>query len=276
MHDFCIYSVPQGGNMRKILIALLALVLSLSACSPAEDTTKKTDEKVEEKAEPKEEEKTEPKEEEKEEPKEESVDSDKALEEFINKPLAKAEANLEVKDFPLAAIDVTSDTDQTLVLKNKDAKTEDLVIKLPAGVKTPVYFTENVASATLVTPEGADDKANVTFAKHEKVRQTEPTNGLWLVGFSDDITPGSFVFEKANKDIKVIKLSKYGSVKEIEFKEDKDGKFLSEEITLLAGDKILVDGEKVSIIDITQQRIDELNKKAEEEAKKAEEKEKKK
>lgn len=225
--------------MKKILILTLLLVLSLTACSQEDNTKDKDNTKTTQDA----------------EKSSDSSENEKMVEEFTKKELVKKEEDLELKDLPVATFDLTSDSNQKLILKNEDSKKEDIEVFLEKDKKTPVYFDENLSSIIIT----GDSSATIKAEKHTKTEADTLSTGLYKVTFTDDIKPGNLVFKTKDKDASVTFFSKYGNVDTLELKKE-GSTFATEEITLMAGDTILLNGKDFSIIDTVQEKIDEKEK----------------
>lgn len=247
--------------MKKYIVVLLVLILSLSACQQAEkkveDATKKVEEKASE-AKDKLAEKT--------EDAKEKVDQakdavDEVMAKFTKDEIAKSEKTHELKDFPFASVAFTSDKDQILVLSDKDTKKEAIKVKLVAGEKTPVFIDENTAKLELQTPDGGEDKATIKVEKYESTKDNTLYTGLLRVGFSNDIKPGTYAFQAKDKDAKITVYSKYGNVIPQEFKEGEKG-IRSEQMMLNAGDRVLVESKDATLVDTVQEGIEKLEKDA--------------
>lgn len=235
--------------MKKIMLVSLLLIFSLVACSKVnnnESKDKKESSKVEEKKEMTQKD-------------ENTSDDSKKVDEFVKKGIEKKEAELELKDYPLGFFDFTSDKNQEIKLTYKESK-EALSIKLIAGQKTPIYLDEKLQSIKIVSSDEASKDATIKVENHKKSDSNEIKNGLYKVSFTDEVKPGKVAFQSTKKDAIIVKLSKYDNIEPLALKEHDKKSFRTEDVTLMAGDKVIVNGSPIKIIDTVQENIDSLDK----------------
>lgn len=181
------------------------------------------------------------------------------MDDFIKNGIVKKEEVLTVKDYPMGFFDLTSDTDQVIKFTYKEAK-EELALDLKANEKTPVFFDEKLESVKIVSPNPDFKNATIKVEKHTKIESGDITKGLYKVSFTDEIKPGKVAFQSEDKNAIIVKLSKYGNVEPLSFAPHEKTSLRTEDVTLMAGDKILVDKATVKVVDTVQENIDALDK----------------